>query len=227
MENLKFLGIGGATNIELGGNSCYIKDKSNLLIIDACESATEKLKSKGTFDDIKNIFIVITHTHFDHIAGLGVLIWYSNFNLNITPKIIFNDCKNKRMLRKILKLTGVDEKLFEFINASDFKMGDISLKMQTTSHTPKLQCYGIMFEDKNGKYYYTGDTNDIRYIKRLCEDSTIKTIYTEVATETYGVHIKYDDLKDLNKDKLVLMHFDTMELYRRAISDQFNVADIN
>lgn len=33
--------------------------------------------------------------------------------------------------------------------------------MQRTTHTPKLQCFGIIFQDKLGKCYYTGDTNDI------------------------------------------------------------------
>lgn len=43
MKKLNFIGIGGATNIDFGGNCCYLKEQDNLLIIDACESATEKL----------------------------------------------------------------------------------------------------------------------------------------------------------------------------------------
>ena len=51
----------------------------------------------------------------------------------------------------------------------------------------------------------------------------IKKIYTEVASETYDVHTKYDDVVDLDKEKLVLMHFNTMELYNRAKEDGFEV----
>ena len=29
MKKLNFIGIGGATNIELGGNCCYLKDKGS------------------------------------------------------------------------------------------------------------------------------------------------------------------------------------------------------
>ena len=46
MKKLNFIGIGGATNIELGGNCCYLKDKGNLLLIDMCEGATERLEKK-------------------------------------------------------------------------------------------------------------------------------------------------------------------------------------
>lgn len=226
MKKLNFIGIGGSSTIELGGNCCYLKEGDNLLVVDMCESATEKLEKLKVFKDIKNIYVVITHTHFDHIAGLGVFIWYCNFELNISPKIIYRDIKYLHTFKKLLKLTGVDEKFVEFIKESSFKLHDLKLNMQRTPHTPELQCFGIMFQDKMGKYYYTGDTNDIDYIKKLCEDKAIKTIYTEIATETYGAHIKYDDIINLDKEKLILMHFDTVQLYKKASKDGFKVARI-
>lgn len=226
MKKLSFIGIGGATNIELGGNCCYLKEEDNLLVIDMCEGATEKLEKSKAFKDIKNIYVVITHTHFDHVAGLGVFVWYCNFNLNICPNIIYSDLKYVHTLKKLLKLTGVDKKYVKFIKDSSFKINDLRLNMQRTTHTPKLQCFGIMFKDKLGKYYYTGDTNDIDYIRKLCEDKTVKKIYTEVATETNDVHIKYDDIINLEKEKLILMHFDTSELYKKASKADFEVACI-
>ena len=225
MEKLKFIGIGGATNIELGGNCCYVKDNDNLLIIDACEEATKKLLDVGAFTNVKNIYIVITHTHYDHVAGLGVLIWYSNFYLNITPQIIYNDETYKQTLCDLLKITDVDNKFYTFINEQSLNFS-FNINMQPTPHSANLQCFGIMFEDKFGKYYYTGDTKDIDYIRQLSNDAAVKIIYTEVAEETYDVHIKYDDIMGLDKDKLVLMHFNTFRLYERAIKDGFNIAQI-
>ena len=224
MEKLNFIGIGGATNINLGGNCCYIKDGDKLLIIDMCEGATGKLEKAQVFKDVKNIYIAITHTHFDHVAGLGVFIWYCNFNFNIIPKIIYGKFEYKCHIKELLKLTGVDTKYVEFIKDSSFRFNDLTLNMQQTTHTPTLQCFGIMFEDKHGKYYYTGDTKDIEYIKKLCEDKMVKRIYTEVATQSYDVHIKYDDIVNLDKEKLVLMHFETIDLYNRAIKDGFEIA---
>ena len=225
MEKLKFVGIGGATTIELGGNCCYIKDNNNLLIIDACEEAAKKLLDVGAFDSVENIYIAITHTHYDHVAGLGVLIWYSNFYLNIIPQIIYNDETYKQTLCDLLRITGVDDKFFKFVNENSLNFS-FDVNMQPTPHSPKLQCFGIMFKDEFGKYYYTGDTRDIKYIRELSNDEGVKTIYTEVAEETYDVHIKYDDIIDLDKDKLVLMHFDTLRLYERAINDGFKIAQI-
>jgi len=226
MQKLNFIGIGGAINVKLGGNCCYLKEGDNLLVIDMCEGATKKIENLNVFEGVKNIFVVITHTHFDHIAGLGVFIWYCNFKLNIKPQIIYSNLKYACTLKKLLKLTGVDKKYVKFLKDTSFKMNDLTLNMKKTTHTPKLQCYGIMFYDNLGQYYYTGDTNDLKYIKELCENQNVKTIYTEVATETNDVHIKYDDIAKINSDKLVLMHFDTVELYDRAKKDNYETARV-
>ena len=222
MEKLKFIGVGGATNIEFGGNGAFVKDNKNLIIIDAPEEATKKLNDAKAFDNISNVYIIITHSHYDHIAGLGVLIWYSNFYLKIKPNIIYSKNRFKRNLNKLLKITGVHDTLFSFIKDNDVNLS-FKVSILPTTHSKDLDCFGIMFTDNTGKYYYTGDTNDISFVRKLSDDKEVKKIYCEVATQTYDVHIKYDDIKDLNKEKFVLMHFDKIELYNKAKKDGFNV----
>ena len=222
MKRLEFIGVGGATNIEFGGNGCFVKDNNNLVIIDTPEEATKKLLDAKAFNKVNNIYIILTHAHYDHVAGLGVLVWYVNFYLNIKPNIIYSTNKYKRTINKLLKITGVHSKFYNFIKDKDTNLS-FKINMVPTIHSEGLECFGIMFEDKDGKYYYTGDTKDINYIKELNDDPEVKIIYSEVATETYDAHIKYDDIKDLNKEKFVLMHFDKIELYNKAKKDGFNV----
>lgn len=226
MQELKFIGIGGAINVSFGGNCAYLKKKDKLLIIDVCEGATNKLLELGVFEGIKEIYIAITHTHYDHVAGLGVLIWYSGLMLKIKPKILYSNLSYVKHIRELLKVTGVNGKFVEYVKDIEFNMDDLSLKYRLTRHTESLKCYGIMFKDRLGKYYYTGDTCDFEYVRKLSFDPKIKTIYTEVATETYDVHIKYEDIADLDKNKLILMHFDKIELYNRVINDGFKVAKV-
>jgi ribonuclease BN (tRNA processing enzyme) len=222
MEKLNFIGVGGATNIEFGGNGAFVKDNKNLIIIDAPEEATKKLNDAKAFDNISNIYIIITHSHYDHIAGLGVLIWYSNFYLKIKPNIIYSKNRFKRNLNKLLKITGVHDNLFSFIKDNDVNLS-FKVSILPTTHSKDLDCFGIMFTDNTGKYYYTGDTNDISFVRKLSDDKEVKKIYCDVATQTYDAHIKYDDIKDLNKEKFVLMHFDKIELYNKVKKDGFNV----
>ena len=112
MKKLKFIGVGGAMNLELGGNCCYLKDGDNLLVIDACEDATKKLVEEDAFKGVKNIYIAITHTHYDHVAGLGILIWYANFVYKIKPTIIYKTFRYKCNLKKLLKNYHILKLLF-------------------------------------------------------------------------------------------------------------------
>ncbi len=225
MIDLKFIGVGGAYALGLGGNCAFLKDKRTLLLIDCCEDATIKLKSKNVLDEIDNIIIAITHTHSDHIAGLGTFIWYANFFLKIKPKIISNSQTFELHMKNLLKLMGVDEKYFEFISMSSV-VNDCKIKMIPTSHTQLLESFGIKFVDKEGEYYYSGDTNDFENIKSLVINDKIKRVYCEVSWESYNAHIAYNKLKEIKNNKLVLMHFEDIELYKLAQKDGFNVAKI-
>ncbi len=226
MEKLKFLGIGGALNIDLGGNSAFLKKKDKLLVIDACEGATEKLLKNNIFDGIKEAYIVITHTHYDHVAGLGTLIWYLNYKLKVKTYVIYNSKRYLNHLKRLFKTTGVDLKLINFIKDIDFSLGDLTLKLKLTAHEPTLICNGIMFSDKEGKYYYTGDTNDIEYIRKIAKDDSVKTIYSEVSESTYDVHIAYGDLQEVISDKFIFMHINSMKLYEQIKKDGHNIANL-
>ena len=224
MKDLKFIGIGGAYALGLGGNCAFLKEDQTLLILDCCEDATIKLKNCGAFDGIKKFVIAITHTHADHVAGLGTLLWYSNFILGIKPQIISNSPSFELHLKELLSHLGVQEKFFEFISPNKTTVCGCKIEMMPTSHTAILECFGIMLTDKSGKYYYSGDTKDFEFIKKLSTNPSIKKIYCEASWDTYDAHIKYEYLKTLNRYKLVLMHFEDEKLYALAKKDGFNVA---
>ena len=101
-----------------------------------------------------------------------------------------------------------------------------NIEMLPTSHTPILESFGIMFTDNEGKYYYTGDTNDFENVKNLVNNEQIKKIYCEASWKSYNAHIEYKMLKEIKCDKLILMHFEDVDLYNLAIKDGFNVAKL-
>ena len=57
----------------------------------------------------------------------------------------------------------MDEKFFSFVREESLNLS-FTINMKPTPHSPNLKCFGIMFEDSNGKYYYSGDTNDYKYL---------------------------------------------------------------
>ena len=61
----------------------------------------------------------------------------------------------------------------------------------------------------------------------ILTNEQIKKIYCEASWKSYNAHIEYEMLKEIKCDKLVLMHFENVDLYNLAIKDGFNVAKIN
>ena len=77
-----------------------------------------------------------------------------------------------------------------------------------------------------GKYYYSGDTNDFENIKNLVNHNEVNKVYCETSWESYNAHIDYKLLKTIKSNKLILMHFEDIELYKLAKADGFNVAKL-
>ena len=229
MQDLNFIGIGGACNIEQGGNCAYIVDKNNLLLIDCAEGVTNALVSKKILTpNVQKILIVLTHTHADHICGIGTLIWYCNLVLKLKPTIFCNSRNFQNTVTNLLDIFGVNRKLYQFTKDNEAKFLEVKIKALPVSHYKGLECFAILFEDKIDKIVYSGDTNDIDFIKKQAQNPQITKIYCEVSKNYYPVHIFYDDLKTIKeKYKFVLMHFSTFEDYLYIKKDGlFKVATI-
>lgn len=80
---INFLGIGSAWNINEDDTSAYIKKDSQMILIDCDESIARKIIKEDLLFDINELYILISHTHSDHIGSIGTLLFYSKYNKNI------------------------------------------------------------------------------------------------------------------------------------------------
>ena len=90
---LKFIGIGSCFNSKYGNTSAYYFDEAeqSLFLIDCGETVFSELDKRGMLKMLKDITVLITHLHSDHIGSLPSLIFYAKFVLGIKPKVIFQD----------------------------------------------------------------------------------------------------------------------------------------
>ena len=86
---LKFLGRGSAFSDDQ--NSAFFVDGDDLILIDCPMGSFDKVK-KWKLDSYKHIYILVTHTHGDHIAGMGMLVDFLFFLVK-TPVTVVAPCE--------------------------------------------------------------------------------------------------------------------------------------
>ena len=77
---LNFIGTGSAFNTELGNTSAFVKKNNSLLLIDCGGTVFHRFQELNIFEGLENLYIIITHTHPDHVGSLGEVIFYSYYN---------------------------------------------------------------------------------------------------------------------------------------------------
>ena len=86
---IKFIGKGSAFNTEVGNTSAFVKQNSSLRLINCVGTVFHRLQELNLFDGLENLYIIVTHTHPDHVGSLGEVIFYSYYILKRRPIIYF------------------------------------------------------------------------------------------------------------------------------------------
>lgn len=245
---LKFIGNGSAFNTELGNNSAYIKDGNYLFLIDCGSNIFDRLKTSNILEGVKNIEVLITHFHPDHIGSLGDLIFYAYYVLNAHLTVLTPE---GNMLIDILDSMGVNISLYDCVlidrKKGSFLVGlDVDIKPILTKHVDELICYGYILKyneiaDKEYSlgdrvsynstvYYYSGDSNIIpNEIMEIFISGEINMIYQDTCSQDYdgNVHLSIRKLQEYiepsERHRVYCMHLDEKFDREYAESLGFNV----
>ncbi|QIW89825.1 metal-dependent hydrolase [Bacillus phage Izhevsk] len=234
----EFIGTGSAFNTSLGNNGAFIKQGNKFFMID-CGSATfHRIMEANLLEGVEEIYVLITHTHPDHIGSLGDLIFYGYYSMgNVMEKNVTVLAPDNLEIALILSYMGVDTDTYylkDFPENSINYIEDFEILMMAvhTKHVKELDCYGYLFDYKGLKIYYSGDANIIPTpILNMFNDGGIHILYQDTCGADYegNVHLslkKLDELiaegKELRK-RVYCMHLDEKFDEIEAISLGFNV----
>ena len=248
MFKLKSLGFGSAFNSqEYGNNSWYFIEKDKVFMIDCGYTVFNTFREKG-LDNYKEINIIITHMHTDHVGSLGTLIeWMycvKGFKVNILSHNTL-----KRDLFDYLLISGIEESMFN-LEVTPYGKGyinkdSIEIIFEKVKHVPQIKTYSItLIRNSTDMIIYSGDTTEkfqsgndslFRHYSWFMDrypELRLEGLYLDVSLNGSSVHANYyknimgtcdmldEDLKRFNT-KVVIMHLDdTVENYKKKLTRQ-------
>ncbi len=234
---LKFIGRGAAFNPKEGNTSAYFIDNNCLFLIDCGESIFYSLMKNNFLDSFSDIYVMITHTHSDHIGSIGSLVMYSYYNLGRPLNIILpENAKHLSNIMNILYGFGCKDEMFKIVNEDyfddQFKLFR-TIRYMETDHCDELKCYSILITTEDGIVFYSGDTRDSSNLKNLFESgSMIDKIYMDTTTADYpgNFHLNIYKLADVvpieYQKRIYCMHVNCDDCILIAKELGFNVVEV-
>lgn len=251
---LKFLGRGSMFNVEQGNNAAYWKDGDFMLLIDCGGTVFRRIKKLKLLDGVKELDILITHCHSDHIGSLSDLLFYVAF---VYPDINVNigsGTTNSSALLQYLDSTGTalvidsSDKINYIACPSISKMvardsvqtyceikfvDDFSHKVGHINSTIGSNNTGLLIKFPDRIIYYSGDTQsvpfdqiDMRYIDELYIDCAVR-INSPGSSEKYPHYTLYDLHNDLSAIKYPLENVYAMHIDCAGVIDECKRFGIN
>ena len=224
---LKFFGISNGMSRE-SSTSAFFEYKGNLIIIDCSIDTTRKLFDID-LEKYRDIFVVVTHTHSDHIGGIGMLVAYLGYNKGMKLNIIMPTQEMVNLFNDyLINIEGADKSHYRIGVVEDFD-GIPEMEAIETSHSELLcgKCFGWTFMVENNYIVYTGDTNTlvpfIEYIRLAKLKGFNVYLYTEINTKDNGCHLYIDKNLDILRGlyrkgvKVFVMHVDDIDKIKEKI----------
>ncbi|WP_368489582.1 MBL fold metallo-hydrolase [Clostridium sp. BJN0013] len=232
---LSFIGMGSAFNTEMGNTSAFVKQNGSLLLIDCGGTVFHRLQELNLFDGLENLYIIVTHTHPDHVGSLGEVIFYSYYILKHIPTIFF---PNKELIEGFLTSIGVSVEMYklnscERIDADDIQLGKFSIEFLSVSHVDTIPAYGFIMKIKEKSFYYSGDANNISVnVINMIISGEIYRVYQDTCGLDYkgNNHLSLRKLCSIVQPKfrntVYCMHLDK-HISEKEIKDKgFNVVEV-
>lgn len=212
---VSFIGIGSAFSTLEENTSAYIKKDNKMLLIDCGETTARSIIKNNILEGVEELYILISHTHSDHIGSIGTLLFYSRYRKNILSKLVLPDdeeyINNIKEYLSIIEITDEVDYVDSETVKTEFDLKEF--KFLKATHTDNIPCYGFVLEDDENITYYTGDNSNLDYIRHYIQyDNSI--IYTEICNDPnlQNQHLYLPYLEEIlsmdERKRVFLMHID-------------------
>lgn len=220
---LKFFGRGSGFADE--HTSAYFSTVNKEMVIIDCPVSTFQKVKQIDLKDYEKFYVLITHTHGDHVGGLGLFVQYAFFTLKKPVTIVAPSIDVANDILTILTIEGNDREWYKLSIVAEVRLKEWFGHCILTKHSPQLEnkCYGYHLTVDGKNIVYTGDTSTLAPFKPYLVEGSILYVDTSVY---YGmIHLKLEDALDdflkLNKRgiKVYLMHLDDVAAAEKIVAN--------
>jgi len=192
--NIMLLFAGRGSAFADAHNSAFFIKNQELVLLDCPANAFQKYKTLD-FRHIRQIYILITHTHGDHAGGVGSMIQYAWFILNKLPVTVIAPSERVRKDLHVLltRIEGCDKRWFTLTTAEQIQKNWLKEPIPT-EHVKLLdgKCFGYSLHLDGKNIIYTGDTATLKPFLPYLEKGSI--LYTEASYYRSDVHLHLPEI---------------------------------
>ena len=229
---LNFFGRGSGFSRD--HTSAYFSTPNNELVIIDCSVSTFFKLEQMDLSRYEKIYVLITHTHGDHISGLGLFAQYTFFTMQKLTTIIAPSDEVASDISTVLTIEGNESSWYDLITVNDLKNAPWYSMCIKTEHSPQLKdkCFGYILKVHDTIIIYTGDTSTLKpfepYYTSHPPFSSIE-IYVDTSVYYGMIHLKLEDaLEDFKQIasrgiKVYLMHLDNVAAAKKIVADIPNI----
>ncbi|MBE6062590.1 MAG: MBL fold metallo-hydrolase [Clostridium butyricum] len=232
MNKLKFIGRGSGYNVKEGNTSAYIIKNNVMLLVDCGEGVFKRIIETELTKGIKEVHIIITHMHGDHVGSLSSFVGYCFWKYNICSTIYYPEKDN---LKQFLELTSMKEGESFSIDDSKSpridKLG-ITISASLTKHNKRINTYSYMLKfDEGNDIFYSSDTYETNFdIVPFLKEGNIAYHDTCLSDGEGNVHTSLRVLceeipKELRKN-VYCIHIDGDNFVETVENEGFNVPHV-
>ncbi len=212
---LKFFGIGSGFSAD-HTSAYFLPDSQSLVLIDCSDTAFRKICSiyKFTFSNTSKIFVLLTHTHGDHIGGLSLLVQYLYFVHHKIITVVAPSAEVADDITLLLHIEGCNDSWYNIITTSGIENEPWFGSCIPTTHAPQLEgkCFGYQLFVDGKIVVYTGDTSTLAPYEPFLVNGS--ELYVDTAFHKSEVHLNLEenlpDFLNIHKNgvTIYLMHLD-------------------
>lgn len=192
---IKFLGTGGAFDVEQGNSAAMVYHQNACFLIDCGHAVFPSLVRLGLADKVDGV--LITHLHDDHVGSLSSFILYHALVLQKGKLKLYVPTRElEALLTGFLSYSlGEPSKRVDFLPVSAIKgLGFIDT---TGRHVPGMHTYAYHFSNGQSSIVYSGDNGDADFLFGELEPLNLPnpTVFHEIFFHfpIFG-HTYYQDL---------------------------------